>query len=631
MPTAKYSPASTGVARTLHLTRVFAAPRPLIFRLWTDAQHVAQWWGPHGFTNPVCQLDARPGGAIRIDMRGPDGTVYPMTGRYRDIVEPERLVFASAALDAAGQPLFEVLTTVIFSEQGSMTSLALEAHVVEATAAADPYLAGMDAGWTQSLERLADYAATVGARKDSGLPEYTSAQTSRGIVFSRVLDAPRELVWQAMSDPQHLVRWWGPRGFTTTIERLDFRAGGVWKHVMHGPDGANYPNKSVYMEIVPHERIVYSHGGGREGGAGVHFVATWSLEPSETDRTRLTVRLECVSTADRDVLVREYRAIEGGNQTLEKLSEHLAKIPVVVERTFDGSVNAVWRALTDIKQMKQWYIPSIESFKPEVGFRTEFNVQEGGKDYLHQWEIATVVPGRKIAYRWKFGGYPGDSVVTFELSPAGDKTSLKLTHEGLETFRPAENPALARKNFEEGWTSLIGSSLKALVEGHGAAAGREFIFTRVFDAPREAVWRAWTEAEQLQRWFGPKGCTVPACSLDLRPGGLFHYCMQTPDGHVMWGKWIFRDILPPERLAAIMSFSDAQGGVTRHPLSPTWPLETLSTMTLKEHAGQTELTLRWSPHAATESERLTFDLSHESMKQGWTGTLDQLAAYLAKG
>jgi uncharacterized protein YndB with AHSA1/START domain len=80
-----------------------------------------------------------------------------------------------------------------------------------------------------------------------------------------------------------------------------------------------------------------------------------------------------------------------------------------------------------------------------------------------------------------------------------------------------------------------------------------------------------------------------------------------------------------------MSFSDAQGGVTRHPLSPTWPLETLSTMTLQEHAGKTTLSLRWSPHAATGSERLTFGLSHESMKQGWTGTLDQLAAHLAKG
>ena len=630
MPTVKNSPARIAAARTLNLTRVVAAPRGLVFPLWTDPQHVAQWWGPHGFTNPVCQLDARPGGAIRIDMRGPDGTVYPMSGRYRDIVAPERLVFTSAALDAAGQPLFEVLTTATFAEQGGQTTVAVQAHVVEATDAADPYLAGMDAGWTQSLDRLADYAEAVGVKGNAGRPENTSAETDLGIIISRVLDAPRELVWEAMSDPLHLVHWWGPRGFTTTIERLDFRAGGMWKQIMHGPDGANYPNKSVFMEIVPQERVVYFHGGGREGGTGVHFVATWTFEALAAGRTQLTVHLECASAADRDVLVREFRAIEGGTQTLEKLGEHLAKIPVVVERTFDAPMEAVWRAITDIDQMKQWYIPNIELFKPEVGFRTEFNVREGGQDYLHLWEVTSVEPGRMIACRWKFGGYPGDSVVTFELSPEGGKTKLKLTHAGLETFRPEDNPGLARGAFAEGWTNLIGTALKEFVEKTRAAAGREFVFTRVFDAPRATVWEAWTEAEQLQRWFGPKGCIIPACSLDLRPGGLFHYCMQTPEGHVMWGKWTFLEIAPPEKLVVIMSFSDAQGGVTRHPLSPTWPLETLSTMTLVEHAGKTELTLRWSPHAATESERQTFDSSHESMNQGWTGTTDQFAAYLAE-
>ena len=86
----------------LVLTRVFDAPRELVFKAWTDAKRVAQWWGPHQFTNPVCELDARPGGAIRIHMRGPDGTVYPMTGVYQEVVEPERIVFTSAALDAAG-------------------------------------------------------------------------------------------------------------------------------------------------------------------------------------------------------------------------------------------------------------------------------------------------------------------------------------------------------------------------------------------------------------------------------------------------------------------------------------------------------------------------------------------------
>jgi uncharacterized protein YndB with AHSA1/START domain len=143
----------------LVLTRLFDAPRELVWKVWTDPKHVARWWRPHGFTNPVCELDVRPGGALRIHMRGPDGTVYPMTGVYQEIVEPERLVFLSAALDGEGDPLFEVLTTVTFAEQGGKTKQILRARVIKSTAEAAPYLAGMEVGWTQSLERLAQSLA----------------------------------------------------------------------------------------------------------------------------------------------------------------------------------------------------------------------------------------------------------------------------------------------------------------------------------------------------------------------------------------------------------------------------------------------------------------------------------------
>jgi len=102
----------------LVLTRVFDAPRRLVFKAWTDPKCVAVWWGPHHFTNPVCELDARPGGAIRIHMRDPTGIVYPMTGIFQEVIEPERIVFTSAALDDKGNPMFEVLTTVTFAEQG---------------------------------------------------------------------------------------------------------------------------------------------------------------------------------------------------------------------------------------------------------------------------------------------------------------------------------------------------------------------------------------------------------------------------------------------------------------------------------------------------------------------------------
>jgi uncharacterized protein YndB with AHSA1/START domain len=145
----------------LVLTRTFDAPRPLVFRAWTEPARIAQWWGPHGFTNPVCDVDPRPGGTMRIDMRGPDGTVYPMTGRYEEIVEPERIVFTASALDPHGRPLFVVRNTVVFAEQGRRTIITLTARVVTSTSEAARYLSGQDAGWTQSLERLASYMAAA--------------------------------------------------------------------------------------------------------------------------------------------------------------------------------------------------------------------------------------------------------------------------------------------------------------------------------------------------------------------------------------------------------------------------------------------------------------------------------------
>ncbi|MDB6016561.1 MAG: hypothetical protein JWR19_1050, partial [Pedosphaera sp.] len=141
----------------LILTRVFAAPRELVWQAWTDPKHLAQWWGPNGFTNPVCEVDVRPGGAMRIHMRGPNGIVYPMTGVYQEIVEPERIVFSSGALDKEGKMLFEVLTTVTFTEQDGQTTQTLHVHIVKATPQAAPHLKGQKAGWSQSLERLAAY------------------------------------------------------------------------------------------------------------------------------------------------------------------------------------------------------------------------------------------------------------------------------------------------------------------------------------------------------------------------------------------------------------------------------------------------------------------------------------------
>ena len=145
--------------RELTITRVFDAPRALVFKAWTDPKHLAQWWGPQGFTNPVCEFDARAGGALRIHMSGPDGSVYPMKGVIQEIVAPERLVFTNIAIDASGKHLLEGLTTVIFSDERGKTKMTLHTKAVAVTEVAIAYLQGMEMGWTQSIDKLGAFVA----------------------------------------------------------------------------------------------------------------------------------------------------------------------------------------------------------------------------------------------------------------------------------------------------------------------------------------------------------------------------------------------------------------------------------------------------------------------------------------
>ena len=160
---------------------------------------------------------------------------------------------------------------------------------------------------------------------------------------------------------------------------------------------------------------------------------------------------------------------------------------------------------------------------------------------------------------------------------------------------------------------------------------KEFVISRVFDAPRDLMWKCFTEPEQMKQWWGPKGVKVVKSEMDLRAGGAYHYAMQTPDGKVMWGKQVYREIKPKDRLVFINSFSDERGGVTRHPLAPTWPLEMDSVFTFEDQpGGRTKFTVHWSPRNPTEEERKTFDSGHASMTQGWSGTMEQLEAFVAK-
>ena len=163
-----------------------------------------------------------------------------------------------------------------------------------------------------------------------------------------------------------------------------------------------------------------------------------------------------------------------------------------------------------------------------------------------------------------------------------------------------------------------------------ATQGQELVITRTFDAPRELVFKAFAEAERLARWWGPKGCTIQVSALDFRPGGVFHYRMALPDGHDMWGRFAYREIVPPERIVWINSFSDPAGNLARAPFGDTIPLEILNTVTLEAQNGKTVLSLHSSPINATPEEVATFEGMLDSMQQGWGGTWDQLETYLAQ-
>lgn len=316
----------------------------------------------------------------------------------------------------------------------------------------------------------------------------TESTADREIVLSRTFNAPRALVWEAWTNPEHVVKWWGPRGFTSETKRHEFRVGGVWEHTMIAADGTRFPNKSIFKEIVPQERIVYSHGGGREDGEvrGANFVATWTFDTVEGNKTKVTGRMVFPSAETRDHVVREFGAIEGGRQTLERLGEQLA-----------------------------------------------------------------------------------------------------------------------------------------------AMQTKPFVISREFAAPRDLVWTAWTQEEHFGRWFGPKGVTISIARFDLRPGGMCHYSMTTPDGKTLWGRAAYRDVVPQSKLVWINSFSDENAGVTRHPLTPDrWPLELLTVVTFAENAGKTTVTVTWLPIDADDEERRVFDNSHASMNAGWGGTFEQLGNYL---
>jgi uncharacterized protein YndB with AHSA1/START domain len=290
----------------------------------------------------------------------------------------------------------------------------------------------------------------------------TEDYAGREFVITRELAAPRELVFKAWTDPGHVARWWGPHKFTNPVCQWDARPGKAIHVVMRAPNGVEHPMGGEFREVVPPQRLVFTANVPDEKG-NVLFEFLHDLTLVERDgKTLLKIKSRVTkTTVEANKFIGGFEA--GMTQSLARLAEHLAKPPLlVIERTYNAPVAKVWKAITNKKDIKKWSF-DMKEFQPEVGFEFEFYGEKNGMKYFHLCKVTEVIPRKKLAYTWRYKGHEGNSLVTFELFAQGGKTRLRLTHEGLETF--PQTPAFARENFVEGWTCLIGSTLKEFVEG----------------------------------------------------------------------------------------------------------------------------------------------------------------------
>jgi uncharacterized protein YndB with AHSA1/START domain len=277
-------------------TRLFDAPRELVFRMWTDPEHIAQWWGPRGFTNTISRMDVRPDGVGELVMHGPDGTDYKNKFVYVEVVRPERIVY-----DHVSGPLFRATAT--FADQGGKTrvtvrmrfeSAALRSKVAEEFGAVE--------GLGQTLDRLGEQLS----------------RRPNDVTIIRLFNAPPDLVFKAWTDAELVAKWWGPHGFTNPRCEVDARPGGAIRIDMRGPDGALYPMSGVFHEVVAPRRLVFISTA-LDGKLEVLNTVTFA---EENGKTRVTMHAAVLKAAPEAAFA--LSGMEAGwTQSLEKLGAML--------------------------------------------------------------------------------------------------------------------------------------------------------------------------------------------------------------------------------------------------------------------------------------------------------------------
>ena len=316
----------TQKGKELIISRVFDAPRELVWKAWTVPELVMRWWGPEGFTAPVARIDLRVGGKYLYDMRSPDGKDFWSTGVYREIVSPERIVATDSFADKQGNivpassygmtgdwPL-ELLATMTFEDQKGKTKFTLR----HAGFPPGEILESAKAGWNGSFDKLDKVLAEEKSRRGKIILIAEPGKQEASII--RTFNAPPDRLFKAYTDPKLMVRWWGPGRYTIIVDKFDARPGGYWRILNRDSEGNEFAFHGVYHEVSP-KRIVYTFEW--EGLPGHVLMGIVTFEDLN-GRTKLIEKSVFESVEDRDGMLKSGME-DGAPEIMDRLAALVEK------------------------------------------------------------------------------------------------------------------------------------------------------------------------------------------------------------------------------------------------------------------------------------------------------------------
>lgn len=295
------------------------------------------------------------------------------------------------------------------------------------------------------------------------------------IALTRIYDAPVEAVWDAWTDPDQMALWWGPRGFTLTTHSKDLRPGGHWTYTMHGPDGTDYPNKTIYHEVEEHVKLVYDHGGNDDHPPLFRVTVLFSEIEGRT-KMDMTMALETQEAAEQ---TREFIKKANGYSTWDRLAEYLAKESsgkeqFVINRSFDVPLELMFEMWTNPERIAQWLAPTgftmefLQSKSPAEGSTFYFMTNGNGVDFYGKKRILEMRKPDRVVYTQQFCDkdenisrhplaptWPETMLTAVELSAEGqNRTRVTVTWEvyGVATKEELETFILSRAGMNQGWT-----------------------------------------------------------------------------------------------------------------------------------------------------------------------------------